>query len=339
MRTLLRHSFLLAGTALALASGCARTPTLDEARTGGLSGLTSEVDPERLMALTAGLVAAHQSDTPVDCSLMHQEDPLSVGCNLTHEKARVYMREQLQALGYTVTEQVAGEPPWTTVNLVAEKRGRTRPNEVVLVGAHYDAFYAAADDNSTGVAAVLELARVLGPRSFERTIRFVGFDLEELGYIGSTRYVAGLAKEEDIAVALVFDSIGFRRTEPGSQRAPAGLSLPDAGNFLAVISNAGSVESADEVWLLNQRLGFTRVASIEAPGQGESALVSDLLRSDHGPFWLADKPALFFTDTTEFRNERYHTPHDTLDTIDPAFLAEVTRLAAASIAYWAEVTP
>jgi hypothetical protein len=338
MRTLIRHSFLLAGTALALASGCARTTALDEARTEGLAELASEVDAERLMTFTSEVVAAHQSDTPVDCALMHQEDPLSVGCNLTRDKARAYMRAQLEAMGYTVTDQVAGEAPWTTVNLVAEKRGSTRPDEVVLVGAHYDAFYAAADDNSTGVAAVLELARVLSGRSFSRTIRFVGFDLEELGFTGSTRYVAERAKD-DIHAALVFDSIGFRRTEPGSQRAPTGLALPDTGDFLAVISNARSVGPADEVWLLNQRWNFTRVVAVEAPGRGESAFVSDLLRSDHGPFWLADKPALFFTDTTEFRNPRYHTPEDTLDTLDPAFLAEVTRLAAASIAYWAEGTP
>ncbi len=338
MRTLLQRSLLLAGAALALASGCTRTQALDEARTGGLAALASQVDPERLMAWTSEVVAAHQSDTPVDCALMNQHDPLSVGCHLTRDKAREYMRGQLEAMGYTVTEQVAGEAPWTTVNLVAEKRGTSRPEEVVLVGAHYDAFHAAADDNSTGVAAVLELARVLRGRSFARTIRFVGFDLEELGFTGSTRYVAGLGGE-DIVVSLIFDSIGFRRTEPGSQRAPTGLALPDTGDFLAVISNAGSVKPADEVWLLNQRLGLTRVVAIEAPGRGESALVSDLLRSDHGPFWLADRPSLFFTDTTEFRNERYHTPDDTLDTLDPAFLAEVTRLAAVSTAYWAEENP
>jgi hypothetical protein len=339
MRTLVRDTFLLASAALALASGCTRTPTLDETRTSGLSELTSEVDADRLMAFTAGLVAAHQSDTPMDCALMDEDDPHSEGCNLTRDKARAYLREQLESLGYTVTEQVDGLYPWTTVNLVAEKRGTTRPDEVVLVGAHYDAFFAAADDNSTGVAAVLELARVLREHSFARTIRFVGFDLEELGFTGSARYVAGLSPGDDVTAALVFDSIGFRRHEPGSQRAPSGLSLPTTGDFLAVISNARSVGPADDVWLLNQRLGLTRVVSIEAPGRGESALVSDLLRSDHGPFWLADKPALFFTDTTEFRNERYHTPNDTLDTLDPAFLAEVTRLAVVSVAYWAEGAP
>jgi Zn-dependent M28 family amino/carboxypeptidase len=325
--------------AAALLAGCSRTASLEEARTRGLGEVAAAVDPARVWAYTEGLVAAHRADTPVDCRTFMEFDPESPGCNLTRDAARVYLRGELEALGYRVVEQEVAGGTLRTTNLVAERRGTQHPGEVVLVGAHFDAFFAAADDNSTGVAVMLELARVLSTRPLARTVRFVGFDLEELGLTGSTRYVQGGAKDDAIVASIILDSVGFRRREPSSQTAPTGLSLPTTADFLAVIANAQSTPHADEVWLLNQRLSLTRAVAVEAPGRGDSPLTGDLLRSDHGPFWLADKPALFFTDTTQFRNAHYHTPGDTLETLDRDFLAEVTRLAAVATVYWAGGLP
>ncbi|OJH40628.1 M28 family metallopeptidase [Cystobacter ferrugineus] len=324
--------------AVALSAGCTTEPlTLDESRLSGLPELSAAVDEVRLKSTVEAVVAAHRSDTPLDCTRLGIPDasPDNPFCHLTREKAREYMYRELQELGYTMNDQVSRDGGFDVVNVVAEKRGTRIPDEVVLVGAHYDAFYAGADDNSTGVAAVLELARVLSAHSFERTVRFVGFDLEELGLVGSTRYVNEQVKDEKVVVALILDSIGYRNTAPGSQQSVPPLAFPSAADFILATTNAHSSRHADELWALNQRLGLTRMMTIGAPDNGNGPATGDLMRSDHAPFWLAGKPAIFLGDTADLRNPHYHQPTDTLDTLDPGFVTEVVRLSAVSLAYWA----
>ncbi len=329
-RTSSRWTLLVAA---ALINSCTSTRSLDEERLEGLEGLAAEITSDALMATVHDVVAAHQSDTPEDCTSMGG-DPDSAWCHLTRVKARELFRSRLESLGYTVTEQGASSGDYTATNVVAEKRGTRYPDEIVLVGAHFDAFYAGADDNSSGVAAVLEVARSFAPRSFERTIRFVGFDLEEIGFVGSIGYVEG-ARSDKIVAAVNLDSIAFRNTAPESQSSVVGFSVPSTADFIAVGAVADSSALADDLWAINRRFGFTNVALVEAPGRNETVLTGDLMRSDHAPFWLAGKPTLFFSDTADLRNAHYHTATDTPDTLDPAFFAEVTRLVAVSLAYWA----
>ncbi len=321
--------------AVVLTTRCTSTRELDENRLDGLERLAAEVKSEALMATVHEVVAAHQSDTPEDCGFLEEEDPDSAWCHLTRVKARELLRGRLESLGYTVTEQVAIDGSFTATNVVAEKRGTRYPDEIVLVGAHFDAFFAGADDNTSGVAALLEVARLFAPHSFERTVRFVGFDLEEFGLVGSIKYVDERAKSDNVVAAVIVDSIAFRNTAPGSQTGIVGFSVPSTADFIAVGADADSASLADELWQLNRRFDFTSVALAEAPGRTESVLTGDLMRSDHAPFWLAGKPALFFSDTADLRNAHYHQPTDTPDTLDPEFLAEVTRLVAVSLAYWA----
>ncbi len=330
MRTFPRWTPLLA---VALINSCTSTHSLDEARIDGLEALAEEIKSEALMATVHEVVAAHQSDTPEDCTPMGG-DPDTAWCHLTRVKARELFRSRLASFGYTVSEQVASSGSYTAINVVAEKRGTRYPDEIVLVGAHFDAFYAGADDNSSGVAAVLEIARLFASRSFERTVRFVGFDLEEIGFVGSLGYVEG-ARSDQIVAAVNLDSIAFRNTAPGSQTGVVGFSVPSTADFIAVGADADSMSLADDLWQLNRRFGFTKVALAEAPGRNETVLTGDLMRSDHAPFWLAGKPTVFFSDTADLRNAHYHRPTDTPETLDPAFLAEVTRLVTVSLAYWA----
>ncbi|WP_257450115.1 M28 family peptidase [Archangium lipolyticum] len=325
-------------TAMALSAGCAtESIPLDEARLSGLPELSAAVDEARLKRVVDELVAAHRSDRPLDCTRLGipNATPDHLFCHHTREKAREYMHRELQEMGYTVNDQVSRDGELDIANVVAEKRGTRYPDEIVLVGAHYDAFYAGADDNSTGVAAVLELARILSSHSFERTVRFVGFDLEELGLVGSTRYVNEQVKDENVVAALILDSIGYRDTTPGSQQGVPPLSFPSAADFILATTNAHSSRQADEMWALNQRLGLTRMMTLGAPGQGNGPATGDLMRSDHAPFWLAGKPAIFLGDTADLRSPHYHRPTDTPDTLDTAFVAEVVRLSAVSLAYWA----
>ncbi len=318
---------LLAVDALFCAQ-CSSPPTLDEKRAAILGNVIAQVDQDLLMTNVEEFVDAHDTDIPVVCSE-------SEGCTLTHDNARALMRQKFELLGFTVESDSVVDGNYTTDNLIAEKKGTTHPDEIVFVGAHYDAWHSGADDNSTGVAAVLEIARVLQGREFSRTIRFIGFDLEEIGLVGSTRYATSAASSENIVGAIVFDCIGFRSFEPNSQNSLPGFPAPSVGNFIAVIGNANSTKLSDDAWLVQERLGVVDVVGIDSAGSSDSPAAGNLMRSDHAPFWIQGKPALFITDTANFRNPHYHEPTDVVSTLDPAFLKSVTQLSAALIAYWA----
>ncbi|MDQ3264288.1 MAG: M28 family peptidase [Myxococcota bacterium] len=310
--------------------GCA-APTLVDADLVALTALANEVDGDSLMATVTAFSNAHLADTPIDCAQLGNVTERF--CHLTRETSRDLMRSRFEALGYTVTTQVTEDGLLSTTNLIAEKTGTTRPDEIILIGAHFDAFYGGADDNSSGVAAVLELARLFSTRSFDRTVRFVGFDLEEMGLVGSTRYVGSVASNEPIVASIAFDCIGF--THPTQSSLP-GLPSPKEGNFLAVIANGLSEPRAQQTRLLNDALGgLVPLVGIIAPADGASPIAGNLMRSDHAPFWLAGREALFFTDTANFRNPNYHQQSDLPETLDPEFLRSNVRLAAATAAYFA----
>lgn len=313
-------------------------PTVSAEEAQRLSALAAEVDPVRLEEDVRALVRAHQADTPLPLTELGVLQPRSnprieaLNGHLTHERAREHVRERLQALGYTVREHRSGEGLFETRNLVAELRGGVHPEQVVLFAAHYDAFYAGADDNSTGVAALLELARVAAGHRFERTVRFVAFDLEELGLLGSARYVEEALAPGELAVAVVMDCLGFTAPTQGSI---PGVSTRTVGDFVTFSGNGPSEPYAAELWALDAALGVLPAVSALAPGGGATALTGSLMRSDHAPFWLREQPALLLTDTASFRNPHYHTPEDTVDTLDLPFFTRVVRLAAAGMGRWA----
>lgn len=321
----------------ALLSACASASLEDVQATRALE-VAATVDTDQLVAHVTELVSAHAEDEPLDCTVLDLENIDQVRrpvCHLTRDNARQLVREKLEALGYAVTLQSDDDGVFSTSNVVAEKKGTTHPDEVVLVGAHFDAFHAAADDNSSGVAAMLEIARALSGRQTARTVRFVGFDLEEFGLVGSTRYVAS-GGARGLVAAVVFDCIGF--SSP-TQQGLLGFPMPEVGDFLGVIANAKSEQLARELSQLASKQGAVKTEVALAPGTGAGPMTGDLMRSDHAPFWLAGAPALFLTDTANFRNPHYHTEDDHLDTLDPDFLARVTKLSTAAVAYWAQVQP
>lgn len=308
---------------------CSPPPTLDENRAAILGDVIAQVDQDLLFQSVEELVAVHTDDTPF-IVLGNQTK-----CGLTRDNARELIRAKFQSYGLAVRSHFVEDGAFSTENIIAEKKGTQRPEEIVFVGAHYDALCAAADDNSTGVAAVLEIARILKDRDFPRTLRFIGFDLEEMQLVGSTRYATTEAANENIVAAIVFDSIGFRNDAPNSQDSLPGFPAPSQGNFIAVIGNAPSAHLSDDAWLIQERFQTVKVVGIDSAGTSESLAAGNLMRSDHAPFWIRGKPALFITDTANFRNPNYHRDTDVISTIDPVFLKGVTQLSAALIAYWA----
>jgi len=293
--------------------------------------VAAQIQPQTLQAHVAALVAARRAETPVI-------SPYSLKAPLTRIGAAAYISTTLQGLGYTPNVEVAEDNGLDSRNIVADVPGVSIPDEIVLVTGHYDAWYqGGADDNATAVATLLETARVLKGTQPARTVRFVAFDREEEGLIGAVRF-ARLHAADRIVLVLNMDPIGFASHASGSQSAPPGLGLRDTGDFVAVLANDVATDAVSRVALLAPRLPRpVEVIGLIAPGDVQYPATANFLRSDQAPFWQAGIPALFFTDTANFRNPNYHTPNDVPETLDYDFLGRVASLVAGVIAAAADV--
>jgi Zn-dependent M28 family amino/carboxypeptidase len=238
------------------------------------------------------------------------------------EQAAKYVEHELSALGYTVLSQrwtSAGEQEFRNVEVTVP--GRDRAAGVVVVGAHYDSNRGTpgADDNASGVAAVIELARILRGDTLARTIHFVAFANEEVPFFGTAdqgarRYVAALQQRgTDVRSMLSIETIGYYATGPRTQRYPPPLNrfYPDTGNFIGFVGNLGSRALVHE-----SISAFRRHTSFPSHGAAAPASIPGVGWSDHEAFWAARIPAVMITDTAPFRNPYYHTRGDTPDRID-----------------------
>lgn len=333
MQRYLKNLLTILMVSIIACSPTAPEPTgLDRAIT-----VADDVVTANLMPWVEQLAHARATDVPVNCAGFTPGD-LFPACALTRDAAVKLVSDAFTTMGFAPDTVLLGQGPQAAYNVVAEWRGATRPEEVVLLGSHLDAFFAGADDNGSAVAAMLEIARAVRNHRFARTIRFVAFDLEEFGSIGSTRYIeAGYA--DDVVAAIVLDMIGYASGEPGSQDDVLGVRLPDIGNFLLVIGNKNSTEMTQDAVTLGNSFGLAKLVGVIAPGDATYFLSSVFMRSDHGLLWYRGIPAVFFTDTANFRNQNYHKPTDTPETLDPDFLARNTRVIAAALAHFAEVLP
>lgn len=233
------------------------------------------------------------------------------------KQASDYIFQELKSLGYKPSLQSYEANNQTFDNIEAVLPGNSPAS--VLIGAHYDTVAGSpgADDNASGVAGVLALAKLQCKARLPKSIRFAFFANEEkpLGFtddMGSKVY-AVRAKREGVPIAkvIILEMIGFYSEQKGSQRYPFPLSLfyPTSGNFLAVVSDLKNRTLVNEVAShLNKSFPIQKLA---AP-----RFINDIERSDHRPFWEAGIPALMITDTAEFRNENYHTASDRWDTLD-----------------------
>jgi len=256
-------------------------------------------------------------------------------------KAADYLAHSLGAFGYQVSEQLFPDRGGMFRNVIATRPGVTRPEQRIAVLAHYDTVDSSpgADDNASGVAVMLEVARVLASLSLERTVQFVGVSLEEnaddtpFSGLRGSQALAAKARDEgwQLEAVLVLESVGFAGTDV-VQRAPAGVpvKVPERGNFLAVIANERSVGLAESFTRSTERNWLELpVVVLTVPGNGEA--LPDTRRSDHAPFWNLGFPALMLTDTTNFRSPHYHQPTDTLATLNLDFATRVCRATAVTV--------
>lgn len=233
-------------------------------------------------------------------------------------------------------------------NIVGSKWGRMPELPRVLVGAHFDSVRGSpgADDNASGVAALLEVARVLAPLELDATVELVGFNLEERQLytyrVGSRRFAAA-ARGRGVRYAgvLVLEMVGYTDPLPGSQHVPFVLfwkRVPRTGTFLAATGDPRSRRLLQRFAEVAARASpELQVVTFCTPLRGW--LVPDTRLSDNASFWAEGYPSLMLTDTAYLRNPHYHRATDRFETLDFEFLRQVTEAVAAAVAALARAQP
>lgn len=254
--------------------------------------------------------------------------------NLLHmgalNRSANYIEGKLLDSGYTVEWQPVEAGARICHNLAVEVEGRDPGSPLVIVGAHYDSVIGSpgANDNATGVAALLYLADVFREKAPQRTIRFVAFVNEEPpmfqgAQMGSLVYARrSRERGEKIAAMLSLETIGYYTEAPKSQKYPFPLAwlYPSTGNFIAVVGNVASSRLVREV------VGhFRRLVSMPSEGVALPEAVPGVGWSDHWAFWQEGYPGIMITDTALYRYPYYHTHEDTPDKIN---LDRMTRMVA-----------
>ena len=212
----------------------------------------------------------------------------------------------------------------TFTNIHALKKGKT--DRRIIIGAHYDTVPGSpgADDNASGIAVLIELAHLLSRTpKWNLDIELVAYDMEEVGLWGSRVHARTLRLQNvDVVCMLNLDLVGYYSDEENSQRYPIpGMSLlyGTRGDFLAMIGRPADAQLMQKAQRAFREATTLRIESFPAPNILEPLFA----RSDHAPFWWEGFPALFFTNTADFRNRHYHRATDTWDTLDYDRLAQV----------------
>ena len=225
-----------------------------------------------------------------------------------------YLEAQLSSFGYPVTLDPVTFNATTFPNVIGVHQGTVCPERVFIVGAHYDSVSTTpgADDDASGTAAMLEIARVLAGTPLPATVWFTGFTLEENGLLGSKH----MAQQEaaagtEVVGMLSLEMIGYTTATEDP---------------IIVLGNEASIRLVES---------FIRVHATYLPGvtgmvPGNGEATPAVRRSDHAPFWDAGYQAVIVTDGGPARNPNYHQPTDTIDTLDLLFATNVTKAMLAT---------
>jgi Zn-dependent M28 family amino/carboxypeptidase len=252
--------------------------------------------------------------------------------------AAAFIEQEFSSLGYEVHSQWYDCDGGRVRNIIAEKKGLLSDLSSIVIGAHYDSVLSTpgADDNASGVAGVIELARLLKEYSNRHTIRFIAFPHEEPPYffthrMGSRQYASSAKQSgESILAMLTLEMIGYAG-EGYKQLYPVPLMqtlgrYPKDGNYVALVSNLRSAGLLSVVRKAMRQQKTVKVESLCAPG-----FIPPLFLSDHSSFWKYGYPALMITDTAFLRNPHYHAVTDTVDTLNFDFLARVVDAVRAAV--------
>lgn len=251
---------------------------------------------------------------------------------LGHSQVERYIQEQLSKWGSleSFPFEAGGR---LHRNWILKLPGSRSGRQPILIGAHFDAAPATpgADDNASGIAVLLELARHFAANPAPSPLWLVAFDLEERGMVGSGAYAQFLQRQrQSLRLMLSLEMLGYRDPAPGSQDYPAGLEklYPNRGDYIGLIGNWPTWGDLLKLQRDFQKVGIPCCWLLA----GQRGLILPATRlSDHSPFWDAGYPAVMVTDTAFLRNPHYHKPSDTLETLDQDFLTGVCQGLMAGI--------
>ena len=251
-----------------------------------------------------------------------------------------YIENQWAGVGLLTEHQDFAAMGETASNLIAERAGNKRPEQIVLLGAHYDTVPSTpgADDNASAVAVLIEVSRLLQDHVGARTARYVAFGCEEPPYfnldvMGSQHHARQARRRgERITAMLCLEMVGYFSSEVGSQAVPMTIPkflhrfFPQRGNFLAAVGNPRSWKLA---WSF--RRGFKRGSRLPLLSIVLPERVREIRLSDNSSFWDQQYPALMLTDTSFLRNPHYHQASDRPETLDYDAMTQVTLGVAAAM--------
>lgn len=247
------------------------------------------------------------------------------------ENTAQYITQYLERLGYQVEWQRMIAQGKTVKNIIAQKKGAKYPEKIIVVGAHYDSYFSpGADSNASGVAALLELAKILSKEATNATIHFVAFTSKEAPFfgtedMGSAHYIKQ-AKYMGLKISsvIILDSLGYYSNDKNSQRYPPlfGFFLPNKGNFISIVGNLNSLNLLKVVEPIMKK-------NLSLPVQ---AIVGfDFINSDHWVFWKGKCETILVTDTGSYRNPHVNSLTDTYQALNVVNIAQVVRGLAATI--------
>lgn len=241
--------------------------------------------------------------------------------------AASYITTEFKELGFKVEFQKYSLSGKEVKNIIARKPGRRKPEEIIIVGAHYDTcFNPGANDNASGVAGIIELARMMRQKENCRTIKFIAFVNEEPPFfrtekMGSFVYARrAREKNKKIKGAIILEMIGYYCQKPFSQRYPPFLGpfFPSQANFIAAVGNLTNRKLVDKI-----SSSFSEASTFPFQPIVLFDFVPGVDFSDHWSFWQHDYPAAMITDTAFYRYRHYHKKSDTFEKLDYNSMAAV----------------
>ena len=250
-----------------------------------------------------------------------------------HFFVREYIRQSLSQWGEVETHEFKfnGKTHQNLIlNLNAVNNADIPP---ILIGAHYDAVPGTlgADDNATGVAVLLEMAKVFANNPLKYPVRLVAFDLEEYGLLGSTAYASHLKENgQKLRLMLSLEMLGYCNNAKGSQTYPDLIKrfYSDRANFIALVGNLSALGDMNRIKRIMQQQG-TPIELLPDPSAGKLIPITGF--SDHRPFWEQKYRAIMVTDTAMLRNPNYHKASDTIESLDLDFLTNTCQSLIAAL--------
>jgi len=242
-----------------------------------------------------------------------------------HFYVQQYICEQFQQWGTLETHEFSFDGKTHNNYILNLPPAKPTSQPPILFAAHYDSVPGTpgADDNATGVAVLLELIREFFHSPLKIPLRFVAFDLEEYGMIGSEFYAQQLKQnQEKIRLMFSLEMLGYCCQDQDSQSYPPFLErfYPRTGNFIAFVGNVNTT-SDSRFFACKMRESGTPSEWLVVPFSG--TMIPETRLSDHSPFWDQGYKAIMVTDTSFLRNPHYHQPSDTIETLDLDFLTSI----------------